>query len=248
VFFDNGDDFFIAVHCKPGAVPVSTEYAARNWPALTDLVKSADEHHMKLTLLFNPQWVMYILEDGARLELVRRWEANGHEPGLYHHGPSMNDWNGYTNQEKHFGSHKFMGTIREMMVLINRLPASGQMNTACVNSVDQEFDFPQGVIYEISGVSDKLEDLWSTPTEFTSNGQDVLRLTCANYAARGSEVDIDLEEMKQLLDENDGDEVMGITFHAFEYADNAIPFDALFELLDERGIHAKSVSVIMEAL
>ncbi len=246
-FSGKGDDFFIAIHCEPGEVPLSTEYAAGNWPELTALVESADDHNMKLTLLFNPQWVMYILEDSARLELVRKWEANGHELGLHHHGPVMNSWNGYTNQKKYFGSLKYVGKIREMMVLLNHLPASGQVKTACVNSEDQEFDFPQGVIYATNGGSDKLGDLWSTPTKLTLNGQDVLYLTHARYAAQRSEVNIDLEEMAQLLDQNESDEVMGIVFHDFEYAENPKPFDALFELLDERGIHTSSVSAIMEA-
>ncbi len=242
-----GDDFFIAVHCEPGNNPLSTEYVERNWPSLIMLVKSASEHGMQLTLLFNPQWAMYILADGKRLEVVRKWEAIGHEIGLHHHGPSMNSWNGYTNQGKYFGSRKSMGTIREMMVLVNMLPASGQVQTACVNSDDQEFDFPQNVIYETNGGSNKFGDLWSVPTEFTWNGQDVLRVTHARYAARGSEVNIDLQEMVQLLDQNADDEVMGIVFHTFEYAETPVPFDALFRLLDERGIYTSSVSAIMEA-
>jgi hypothetical protein len=46
---------FIAVHHEPGNRPDTTDDPARLWPALTELVKSADTHGQNLTLLFNPQ-------------------------------------------------------------------------------------------------------------------------------------------------------------------------------------------------
>ncbi|MFO8102199.1 MAG: hypothetical protein R6U37_08580 [Dehalococcoidia bacterium] len=241
-----GDDFFIAVHCEPGKVPLSNAYAAGNWPALTELVQSADAYHMKLTLLFSPQWIMYILEDDGRLELVHRWEARGHEIGLCHHGPHIDTWDGYTDQANYFSSRKYVGRTEAMMVLVKQIPASGQVATAFVNSADREFDFPRGISYEISSGSGKLEDLSGNPTEVTINGQQVLRLTCAGYAAQKNRNKFNLEEISQLLNENEGDEIMGVAFHTFEYAEKPEPFDGLFELLDGRGIHTSSVSSIME--
>ena len=132
------------------------------------------------------------------------------------------------------------------MVLINMLPASGQIKTACVNSEDWDYDFPQDVVYQTSGGANKLEDLWSVPTKFTRQDQTGLGLTHARYAAKGSDVNIDLEEMTRLLDENTSDEVIGIVFHAFEYAQNPAPFDALFQTLQERNIHTSTVTRIME--
>ncbi|MCP4632119.1 MAG: hypothetical protein GY855_04270, partial [candidate division Zixibacteria bacterium] len=184
---------FIAIHCEPGNDPRSTSYAALNWPALIDLVDSADTHHMKLTLLMNPQWATYIIEDEYRLSLVRAWESNGHELGLHSHGPHMNSWNGYTNQEEYFDSPHFIGTMDDLMNIVNQLPDSGQMVTACIASEDQEHDFPAGVIYETNGGADKFDDLWSIPTEYIWNGQDVLRVTHARYAVSFSEVNIGLQ-------------------------------------------------------
>ncbi|NQT71740.1 MAG: hypothetical protein HQ553_03095 [Chloroflexi bacterium] len=239
-------DFFIAVHCEPGGDPLSTNYVALNWLALTDLVNSADDHNMKLTLLMNPQWATYILEDEHRLGLVRDWESNGHEIGLHSHGPHMNSWNGYTNQEQYFNSPDFIGTMDDLMDVVNQLPASEQMVTACIASEDQEYDFPSGIIYETNGGADKLDDLWSTPTEYTWNGQDVLRVTHARYAVSFSEVNIDLQQMNKILDDNESDEIMGIVFHCFEYADDSAPYNALFRLLEENGIHTNTVSAVVE--
>jgi len=243
---DEGVDFFIAIHCEPGGDPLSTNYVALNWLALTDLVNSADDHNMKLTLLMNPQWATYILEDEHRLGLVRGWESNGHEIGLHSHGPHMNSWNGYTNQEQYFNSPDFIGTMDDLVDVVNQLPASGQMVTACIASEDQEYDFPSGIIYETNGGSDKLDDLWSTPTEYTWNGQDVLRVTHARYAVSFSEVNTDLQQMSKILDDNESDEIMGIVFHCFEYAGDQVPYNALFRLLEEREIHTNTVSVIIE--
>lgn len=240
-------DFFIAIHCEPGNDPMSTNYAALNWPALAHLVNSADNHDMKLTLLMNPQWVEYILEDNVRLNLARSWESNGHELGLHTHGPHMNNWNGYTNQEHYFNSPDFIGTMDDLMDVVNQLPASGQMITACIASEDQEYDFPSGITYETNGGADKFDDLWSIPTEYTWNDVDVLRVTHARYAVPFSDVNIDLQQMGRLLDQNESDEVMGIVFHCFEYADNAVPYNALFRLLEGNGIQTNTVSAIIES-
>ncbi len=239
-------DFFIAVHCEPGPSPISTKYVETNWPALTRMVQSASDHHMHLTLLMNPQWAMYILEDPARKDLIWAWEAYGHEIGLHHHGPHMNNWNGYTNQPSYFESPKFVGRVDEMMVLLNMIPQSRRIITACINSEDSEYDFPSGVPYETDGGANKMEDLWSTPTEMNWNGQDVLRVTHARYAARGNQVNIDLEEMAQLLGNNPQEPVTGVVFHAFEYSDNSAPFDGLFALLDENEIYTRTVSEILD--
>ena len=239
-------DFFIAVHCEPGPSPISTKYVETNWPALTRMVQSATDHHMHLTLLLNPQWAMYILEDPTRKELIWEWEAYGHEIGLHHHGPHMQNWNGYTNQKSYFESGKYVGRVDEMMVLINMVPQSRQIKTACVNDQDSQYDFPPGVPYETHGGADKLEDLWSIPATVSRNGQDVLQVTHARYAARGSSVNIDLQEMSRILAGDEPTEITGVVFHAFEYADNPVPFDSLFSLLDENQIYTRSVSAILD--
>lgn len=237
---------FVAVHCEPGGDPSSTGYVALHWPALIDLVTSADEHNMKLTLLMNPQWAMFALEDPSRLALMRRWESNGHELGLHSHGPHMGEWNGYTDQEEYFGSPEFLGTTDDMMELVNKLPASGQMVTACVTSEDQDRDFPSGVPYATNGGGDKFGDLWSTPTEYIWSGDHALQVTHARYTGTFSEVNIDLQQMKILLDAEGDGEVMGVVFHCFEYADDPARFNALFTLLEQEGIYAETVASIMK--
>lgn len=242
-----GQRVFIAVHCEPGPTPASTDYAGLTWPSLVQLVDSADRSNLALTLMLNPQWAMHIVESQDRLALARDWEANGHEFALHHHGPHMNAWNGYTDQEAYSGSPEYLGTIADMMAAMNQLPEFGQIQTACVTVEDQPFDFPGGVVYATNGGADKLDDLWSTPTPQTWNGQNVLQLSHARYAASFNEVNIDLRQMERILNDGPESEVMGLVFHCFEYADNPAAFDALFRLLDERGATTQSVAAIIEA-
>ncbi len=238
---------FIAIHCEPGTLPQSVDYPEQYWLDLRAMIIEADIHDIKLTLLFNPQWATYILNDTNRLTMVRNWDANGHEIGLHHHGAHMNNWNGYTNQADYQTGPKYLGTISDMMTLMNQLPASGQINTACVaTDEDIDYDFPLDVPFRTFGGSDKLGHLWSTPETSTYNEQTVLGVSHARFADILSEVNIDLDEFKGLVVQNQ-EEVMGLVWHVFNYADNPSAFISLFEYLDDEGIDTWTVSEIMES-
>ena len=79
---------FVAIHLEPGSDARTTERPAQYWQTLVNLIETADEHNVTLTLMFNPQWATHILANQTKLDLLRSWEAEGHEIAAHHHSPS----------------------------------------------------------------------------------------------------------------------------------------------------------------
>lgn len=238
----DGSAAFVAVHMEAGARTKNLEYQKTFWPTLISLVSAADKYGVKLTLEFNPQWAEYILQDDAKLTQLRGWETAGHEIALHHHGPTHADWNGYTNRTDKKNDPNYRGTIEEMMAIVNRLPASGQILTE--GGTDRETDWPQGVIYKTEGGGDKNADLISKPQNETWNGQNVLGVSHIQYAT-GMPVAISLDEIKSGLDSLQDGEVLGVVFHEKDYKDRAADIEKLFSLLKERGVAGKTVKQIL---
>lgn len=238
-------DLFITVHCEPGSDPHSTGYQQLHWPALVDLVESAESHGHVLNIWMNPQWVSYILADSGRTNLVRSWVADGHELGIHHHGPHQGNWNGYTNQSEFSNSTEYIGTMDDAMKLYEQLlgepPVAGT-----ITDKDIAYDFPVGMPYHTSGGSDKEEHLYSTPETVTNNGQTYQNLTHARFGAERNAVNLDTDELELVLKNYDGNEIVGIVFHTFEYDENPASFDEMFVMLEERGISAQNVPDLIE--
>lgn len=227
---------------EPGNYPNTTEQPEKYWDALVDLVELADQHNLKLNLMFNPQWGTYVLEDDSRLNLVQEWEANGHELGVHHHGPQRGSWNGYTNQEDYIDNLKYLGSIEDMMDILNQLPASGQMVAGVIsNDEDKKYDFPENFIYSIDGGVNSVDDLISTPEPCDLNNQNLICVSHAIYGT-GGEVAVTLEEVDLALRVATPEEVVGIVFHANNFEDTPIPYVILFEYLDELNIESIAVS------
>ncbi len=180
---------FIAIHCEPGSFPATTDYPEQYWFNLLQMISQADQNDVKLNLLFNPQWGSYILQNTTRFSLVRSWESNGHEIGLHVHGPNQGSWCGYTNQAAFASDPKYLGTIAEMMVIMNQLPAFGQILTTC-SATDEDiiFDYPVGVLFRTSGGSEKMNHLWSKPTTETFTGQSTAGFNHARYGNIQSDI------------------------------------------------------------
>ncbi len=240
---NDSKDAFIVVHMEPGGQPDKDDYVIEHWPSLVDLVAEADSHDAHLTLLFNPQWASYIVEDDARLELVRSWEENGHELGLHHHGPHMKNWNGYTNQNVYQNHPDYVGNVLDMMKIVNQLPASGQVMTACIGGgEDEDVDWPKGVKHETNGAS--LEDLISTPEVVDNDGQFVLKLT--HHLFNPSSINgSSFEDLIEATSGMQAEEVMGIVFHANNYTQDADTYDLLFDVLQQEGVDVITVSEIL---
>jgi len=247
---DHDPDIFIAIHCEPGPDPNSTFYQEDKWPHLVDLVRSADDHGHKLTILMNPQWAVYILDSPVRSDLLRNWEENGHEIGLHSHGPSLNNWNGYSNQPQYRTHPKYLGTINDMMILMKSLVISGDIQSAAVTDDDQDKEYPSGIRFDLDGGWDGIDHLVSSPKEVTINGNQMVQLSHARYSdEKGelSQISISLGSIGNELDKMDEDEVMGIVFHAFDHKDRPLEYQKLFRYLDQdKDTRSRSVTEIME--
>jgi len=168
---------------EPGSNPKTTENPETYWDTLIELVNTADGYTLKLNLLCNPQWASYILQDEARLAVLRAWGTGGHLIDLHHHGPHHAYWNGYTNQPGYTHHEKDIGTIEEMMALMNQLPDYGQITTGCITmDEDRDDDWPAGMIYSADGGVSGASDLISTPEIVTYNCQQATKITNNMYA------------------------------------------------------------------
>ncbi len=236
---------FVSIHMEPGSNPSTTDYPALHWTDLVNLIALADNYNVKLSLVFNPQWATYILSDEEKLTLLRSWEANGHEIGLHHHGPHHGGWNGYTDQEEYTGDFKYIGTIKDMMDLVNQLPASGEVLTAGIGAEeDTEYDWPEGIIYETDGGAEGVADILSNPTKNTYNGHTVISLKHAQYQV--GKMSLSLEEIESYLQEPQTEKYMGVVFHEKNYAENPEKIEELFQLFQEYSVEVKTVQKIME--
>ncbi len=80
---------FFTIHCDPGF--------AHLFPKLKQMVDTATAHEVPLTLELSPQWVYSILNNPEKLQLVREWQAWGHEIAAHHHSIYHCYWDSLTN-------------------------------------------------------------------------------------------------------------------------------------------------------
>lgn len=226
---------FVAIHMEPGSGPEEQKNLTNPktyWPNLISLIETADEFDVKLTLLFNPQWAEYILQDPEKLPLLRQWETHGHEIGYHQHGPQargMNYWNGYTNQESYKSNFRFIGTIDDAMDLLIQLPADGKIYTVGMAAEkDRPYDWPSGMPYRVDGTNSgavgpiQQETINGTTTTFLQHQLFV-------PGEKNSPSIDDLE--KEIADMKDG-EYLGVVFHAHNFTDETeIDYKELFKLL-----------------
>ena len=240
---------FIAIHCEPGQFPATTDKPEEYYDDLVALVEKSDEYDIKLTLAFNPQWAQYFLANPIYLTEVRSWEANGHEIALHHHGPHHGAWNGYTDQEGYETEGKYIGTVEDMMDWLNQIPLGGQIYSAIVGGEgDELLDWPTGVVYAANGGALSGEDLMSPVLLEERNGQEVKAVRHAIYGTN-SPVSISLMDIDVLHQTTDITEVMGLVWHANNYADlpTQIAIEELYEYLSTTNIEVKTLSDILSA-
>ncbi|OGR68266.1 MAG: hypothetical protein A2081_06140 [Elusimicrobia bacterium GWC2_61_19] len=89
--------YFIAVQNGPYNSRAGAGQLADSYKALREMVKLADAQNARLTLLFAPQYAVYIASDPARLAELEGWKKTGHEIGAYHRGPETRAWDGYSD-------------------------------------------------------------------------------------------------------------------------------------------------------
>ncbi len=241
---------FYAVHMEAG-IRSNYEYQKIYWPRLVELIRMADGNNVKLTLLFNPQWAQYILKDKNRFNLVKTWQANGHEVGLHYHLVTHDDWNGYTNREELMTAPFYRGTVKEMMELINMLAAPYKVVTACcgldiatevnpknkvpvaANFID-EIEFPDEIIYDI----DAFHDGVTKPLEFIF--RDKKRYHLRHLPVLNPER---IEKAISEIEKANSDEIVGIVTHENDY--DLVLLEKIFGYCKKNGIVIEPVHKIM---
>jgi len=244
---------FIAVLCEPGPDPKSTEYADQFWTELSFLIHNVDQWNVKLNILFSPQWVRYILESEFLPRIVHSWEENGHEIGLYVCGPHMDNWCGYTNQVEFQNDSNFIGSIDDMMALMNQIPANGKiMTTHSLTGEDIKYDYPSDVLYSTMGGTDKLNLIRSKPKDITVNSQNPtssthisIQVTHARFCILPEEYNINLNEFKELYTKRHREYVMGLVFQIIDWATYFVSYEQLFAYLNWYDIITWRISDIL---
>lgn len=108
---------FLVIHFEVGENTKNLEYQEAYWPEVNNLIALSKPYKANLTLQFNPQWVEYFLKDKTKLELLKKWQQEGHEIGFHHHGYDHEGWDGYTNRSGKEDDPRFRGNMANMMEL-----------------------------------------------------------------------------------------------------------------------------------
>ncbi len=149
--------YVIAVQCGSFNFMGGEAQLEESYKALRGMVKLADAQNARLTLLFSPQYAVYIASDPARLAELEGWKKTGHEVGAYHRGPASRGWDGYSDlagealarARKQKGGAAPVPGHREYFEALSRLEP-GIRSGCMANGADKEFQAASPP-YEICG-------------------------------------------------------------------------------------------------
>ncbi len=288
---------YFAVHLDPASAvdPISGEINSSRPSAyiedLLDLVVAADAYEHRLTLMFTPQWAAWILDPASSfpsesviydhsthtvpLNLVRAFEAKGHEIAIHHHAlTSPASWDGFTDAESwqadrdgdgndetyladgsgpHDPDPHYLGDMEAFMAWVGQLPVDG--HTPIVSGTAEEW--PPGFLNSASGGPADYEsydtrgDLVSQPCA-AQHGDSWLwqvRMRSFTESAHQTEV-LDEELPAALLDFADAEGLWttGFVTHAKNVADTSIiGYEALFADLDAAGLRLSRLQDVIGA-
>ena len=136
--------YFIAIHNEPHP-ELGGMIAQHN--ALQSLIAKADEHDIKLTLMFGTSWVDFLLDENSpdRQQALQAWRDKGHEISTHHHSdrhPGFFDGYSYKPQEivelirqevnsPYFNGEKYIGDLADFSTLMYEL--NSEMKSGCLN-------------------------------------------------------------------------------------------------------------------
>lgn len=151
--------YFVAIHNEPHH-ETKNGSVEDSFLILKEMIRTANDVNIKLTLMFTPQWVELFLSTDDNLNRLKQWQNQGHEIGAHHHSVEHTNWDGYTDfpmekvleqrikqrtpmgmkPESHLGSMAdFMQTLKAI---------NPQMQSACLNDEKNKTLFPDEIIYD----------------------------------------------------------------------------------------------------
>ncbi len=90
--------YFLAIHNEPlPDINYPEMTLEKSYNTLKDIINKADEYNIKLTLMFTPKRVDYIISDSKRINELEKWKEQWHEIASHHHSVTHALWGGYTN-------------------------------------------------------------------------------------------------------------------------------------------------------
>ncbi|MBU4267665.1 MAG: hypothetical protein KJ808_02295 [Acidobacteria bacterium] len=216
------------------------------WPTVIELVQKADEFGFKLTLALNPQWAEYILEDNAKVNLVKTWQENGHEMAFHHHGFDHPDWNGYSNRPEAENDGLYLGIVNDGYMFVENLASPYRVSSGTHSDLPLDFpsqmDIPNAdIIFAEGNALDSYPQLGTVKSlkpyrEPKPNGGFRVHLTIREYS---TVMQISLDEATPILKEQyknmSGDEVFGIVWHEFDYYRSKDKYIEWFKFIQEQG-------------
>ncbi|MDQ7780109.1 MAG: hypothetical protein RDV41_10430, partial [Planctomycetota bacterium] len=243
---------FFAVHMEANELSHG-KYQAEQWPNLIKFVETADKYDAKLTLLFNPQWAEFVLQDEKKLAVVKGWQKNGHEVGLHFHWVRHGDWNGYTNRKdgKYTNDPRYRGPVGEMMTLIAKLAEPDKILTMCMGpepKVDSpgeveidETDYPDGILYDLDGMNLGV----GKPVKTRFGEKELVHLWHHFFASpRRTE---HLDRIREEFTKAGADEVLGVVTHEADFGRDPEFIELWFKFCSEQNVKIKTVrSIIAE--
>jgi hypothetical protein len=201
---------FLVIHFEVGSHTESLEHQALFWPAVADLLTLANQYKSNLTLQFTPQWAEYIIRDQSKLGLLKRWQHQGHEVGLHHHGYDHGDWDGFTNRKGKEGDPRFRGNVQDMMKCIKQLAHPNQIYSATIT--DEEFDYPKGIKYDTEGI--QICHARSRPKRATlGDNSELIQVSMAFLSFEG-----DIKSFQHEYSSANKDEMFGVVTHVKDFA------------------------------
>ncbi len=268
--YSNSPYYFVAIHNEALPDPLYPEATLeKSYITLKEIIAKADNYSIKLTLMFNPQWVDYIGSDFTRLENLKKWKLSGHEIAAHHHSVKHPNWNGYTNTpeneaielriklRKDHISEEYLGDMNDYASKLKKINYT--INSGCVG---KSIEMPDNFIYDTcSGFSNNGDSgqklLDENPekgiNEYISNIM-INGITRKYLAHAQITTEEALSEAKTIIESLDSTGVYGAVAHSIKNNSATGQGDAVYLLKyldflhmeDPQGLRSKTITEIIE--
>ncbi len=224
----------------------------------TKLVQKANSYGFHLTLAFNPQWAEYILLDGAKINIVKEWQLQGHEIAFHHHPTGHPDWNGYSNDQNAVDNPiPFLGNVDAGLNFVRNLAAPTNVTTAMIGGlpIDMPYSYEEttedlilagGGQYSSFEQYGELRSLKPYKVE-KNNGSEVTLVTHRQLTTILRDVTTEeaLEIFKTEYNNIEPDEIYGIVFHCYDYHEREEIYNNWFEFINNNGDRVQTINEVI---
>lgn len=262
---------FFAVHFEPRSAD------ERGFEELKKFVRMAEDFNVKLTLQFTPSWAKMILSDESKLDILRQWQASGHEIAAHHHGATHGwEWDGYTNlsetewqktrhevydrsgqdkkivqalvKQNNLGE-KYLGDMDDYMLLYEKLAGSEKIFTMSMGP-DRKTDWPEEIPYS-------LDNIVMLPNgDYNIGGTAIVKLKKEIYSGHNvSEIDMrfieNMNEVEKAEEEYSRalpDNVIGVVTHIEDFARDPNVPRAWMEFINKKDLSGERNKTVAEVM